>query len=181
MALTKAERGARENARRRGEYVERLPGGVPKGYKQSPEHLANRAKSWHYGASHHRWAGDGPDVPINIGRKRARRIFTNIGPCSLCGSARSERHHKDGNPLNNAPANIQSVCHACHLLLHSADNSIRNSGERNSHAKLTAVDVRAIRSLIAAGSTRVSIALKFGVSPANISMIATNRTWLSVK
>jgi len=41
-------------------------------------------------------------------------MYPDIGPCTICGDPKSERHHKDGNTLNNDPGNIQIVCRKCH-------------------------------------------------------------------
>lgn len=51
------------------------------------------------------------------GRKRAQRLF-NLKPCEKCGSARSQRHHKDRNPANNSAENIEFLCQRCHALEH---------------------------------------------------------------
>ena len=47
------------------------------------------------------------------GRERAERWF-NLKPCEICGSNKSERHHKDNNPRNNNPENIMFVCRKHH-------------------------------------------------------------------
>lgn len=40
--------------------------------------------------------------------------------CEHCGSTtRRHVHHRDENPLNNAPSNLQTLCVACHRLAHS--------------------------------------------------------------
>ena len=41
--------------------------------------------------------------------------------CERCGKTRCKLHvhHKDENPMNNAPENLQSLCASCHRLLHS--------------------------------------------------------------
>ena len=67
------------------------------------------------GADHWNWTGD--DVTDVGGRKRARRLFPEIGPCAHCGNPKSERHHIDENPANNPPDNIlpplSPVSHDC--------------------------------------------------------------------
>lgn len=113
MALTNAEKIRRYKARKRGEYVEPLSPGVPKGYKQTPEHVAKRSK---WGPDHPQWRGD--DVLPRSARARATRRFKQLGPCVECGDPKSERHHIDRNPANNESANILVLCHGCHMRKH---------------------------------------------------------------
>lgn len=80
------------------------------GYKQTPEHVAARMR---YGKNNHGWLGD--EVSAKGGRTRAIRAFPEIGPCEMCGAARAERHHRDGNTANNAPSNIAPLCRKCHM------------------------------------------------------------------
>jgi hypothetical protein len=49
------------------------------------------------------------------GRKRAQRSIP-AERCESCGTTdgRLSRHHKDGNPLNNDPANVSVLCLGCH-------------------------------------------------------------------
>lgn len=49
------------------------------------------------------------------GRKRALKLYPNIGPCDRCNNPRAERHHRDGNTHNNTPDNIQALCRRCHM------------------------------------------------------------------
>ena len=58
------------------------------------------------------WQGD--DVSPAAGRERAQRRYKEQ-PCSICG-APGERHHKDGNTLNNAPSNIAWRCRKHHMI-----------------------------------------------------------------
>lgn len=52
----------------------------------------------------------------NVGRQRARRVYTLAGACGRCGTAPAlDRHHVDGNTLNNSPENILQVCRRCHM------------------------------------------------------------------
>jgi len=78
---------------------------------------------------HPLWKGD--DAKPKTGRCRARNWF-EAKPCATCGAARSERHHVDGNTLNNAPSNIQHLCRRCHM---TVDGRIENvAGRRKNHA-----------------------------------------------
>jgi len=70
------------------------------------------------------WKGD--KAREKSGRERARRWFVDKRPCENCGKKeeeiwRLERHHKDGNPLNNKPENIQWLCYLCHKKIHKKE------------------------------------------------------------
>lgn len=52
------------------------------------------------------------------GHKQALRLFPEIGPCEKCGDEKSERHHIDDDPQNNAPENIMALCRRCHTIEH---------------------------------------------------------------
>lgn len=84
--------------------------GQKKGYKQTKEHILKRIRT---GENHPNWKGD--LITEKSGRSRAIRYFPVIGDCSLCGSPRSERHHIDGNTINNSPSNILIICRKCHM------------------------------------------------------------------
>ncbi len=81
-----------------------------KGYKQTQNHIEKRKR---FGEKHHAWKGCA--VSIKGGRTRAYRLYENIGLCVLCGSARSERHHIDGDTSNNNPTNVIILCRKCHM------------------------------------------------------------------
>ena len=83
---------------------------MKKGYRQSDEHVTARIVS---GERHPRWEGDA--VSQKGGRARALRRFPP-GPCETCGSAEGERHHVDGDTVNNASANVRMLCRRCHML-----------------------------------------------------------------
>ena len=46
--------------------------------------------------------------------QKIRRITLSRFPLCVCNRPASEVHHKDGNPKNNAPDNLQSLCKPCH-------------------------------------------------------------------
>lgn len=61
------------------------------------------------------WRGD--SICEDSGRDRAWRWFASPATCGICGKeTKTERHHKDGNTLNNAPSNIAFLCRRCHML-----------------------------------------------------------------
>jgi len=112
MRLTPNERAARFRARKRGETVPTLQPGPKEGFKQSAEHVAKRTKR---GQEHPAWKGDA--VTIKGGRSRAKRKFA-LDVCQKCGAPATDRHHKDGNPRNNAESNIEILCEPCHIRAH---------------------------------------------------------------
>jgi hypothetical protein len=54
-------------------------------------------------------------------------------------------------------------------------------GERNSHAKLTEADVRAVRARLAAGESRKALCNEYGLSQSAMSSLARGETWTHVK
>ena len=105
-------RWQRARLRKKGIDVPRKP--MPSGFKQSPEHIEKRKRC---GQESAHWAGD--VVHPILGRKRALRLYREIGPCIVCGAEKSERHHRDENPSNNAPDNIAVLCRKCHMQEHA--------------------------------------------------------------
>lgn len=107
LGLTRSQR---HRLRQKGVAVPFKP--QRSGFTQTPEHVEKRKRT---GADHYAWAGDA--VPAKLGRKRALRLYPQIGPCG-CGNPKAERHHKDENPANNAPDNIAFLCRKCHMAEH---------------------------------------------------------------
>jgi hypothetical protein len=60
-----------------------------------------------------------------IAGKQAR-ILKPFQPCERCGShRRSQVHHKDRNPMNNALDNLERLCHWCHAAEHAPEIKAR--------------------------------------------------------
>lgn len=74
------------------------------------------------GDQHFRWKGD--QAARHTGRHRAQKLFAAT-VCEQCGATAEtagkplQRHHKDGNPLNNAPGNVEILCEDCHVAEHT--------------------------------------------------------------
>ncbi len=66
-----------------------------------------------YGEGNSNWRGG--DAKATTGQDRARRMFPSPLPCSVCGG-KSERHHKDGDTLNNESSNIAWLCRRHHMI-----------------------------------------------------------------
>jgi len=111
MALSANERAARYRARKKGEAVPTLKPGPKRGYKQSKEHIEKRKR---FGEEHHSWAGR--DANKKTGRTRAQRKYSKRS-CEICGETkkRIDRHHIDGDTLNNEESNIRFLCRKCHM------------------------------------------------------------------
>ena len=51
------------------------------------------------------------------GNMRARRIFKLKDRCDMCSEKAMDRHHIDGNPINNNSQNILFLCRKCHMAI----------------------------------------------------------------
>lgn len=65
------------------------------------------------GERHPAWKGDAATVTTK--RERAQRAFA-LGACERCGGKAVDRHHRDGDPGNNAPGNVAPLCRRCHMI-----------------------------------------------------------------
>jgi hypothetical protein len=75
------------------------------------------------------------NVPGQLARntlhRRAQRDFAATA-CNRCGTTdKLVRHHKDENPANNVPENIEILCRACHARHHLAGKPL----EGKTHCK----------------------------------------------
>jgi hypothetical protein len=65
------------------------------------------------GPAHPAWRGDAASADSK--RKRARRLYPTLGRCDGCDRPAIDRHHRDGDPGNNARANVVHTCRRCHM------------------------------------------------------------------
>jgi hypothetical protein len=65
------------------------------------------------GSGNGMWKGE--LASAGAGRFRARKKY-KLGKCENCGKEATDRHHRDGNPLNNDPPNVKILCRKCHML-----------------------------------------------------------------
>lgn len=89
------------------------------------------------GEKHPRWVGD--NSTRHTGHRRAEKAFSP-GACDVCakpytGGHSVERHHKDGNSLNNGPQNVAFLCPKDHK---AAEKVIRETREGASRCHLSA-------------------------------------------
>lgn len=88
---------------------------VRKRYNGRLEDRTRFLKRWHCDQS---CANTRLEIQVDSHRWRARQIMPRR-KCSACGAEeRLHVHHKDRNPANNDPANLEVLCGSCHLLLH---------------------------------------------------------------
>ena len=78
----------------------------------------------------------GRDASKQAARGRARNVI-EVNRCDRCGTAgdvenRLEVHHRDRDPYNNAPTNLEVVCRHCHIAEHRDD---RASACKNGHVR----------------------------------------------
>lgn len=83
--------------------------------KEECERMKGRGNTGAVGESNVTWKGN--TASTNAGRKRAQKDFP-MGKCTLCGADGKDRHHRDGNSLNNNPENIKILCRKCHMTVH---------------------------------------------------------------
>jgi uncharacterized protein YlaI len=92
------------------------------GTTQSQSHISKRIR---IGDQHHHWKGD--SATDKSGRTRALRKFSAPDKCGRCLKiGRVDRHHVDGNTLNNEPSNIEFLCRKCHM---TVDGRINRMGD----------------------------------------------------
>lgn len=93
-----------------------------------------------------------------------------------------EMNHKDGNPQNNDPANLELVTHRENAL-HAATvlgrmGKKEQRGEKNTSAKLTPMQVLEIRALCASKAMAQSkIGVLYGITQCTVSEIHCRNTW----
>lgn len=91
-----------------------------RGLRQSEETRSKRA------ATHRRIAKRGPananwrgsNITPDESRWRARQMIAP-GPCAVCGEPGKHVHHRDGDPMNNAPENLVRLCPKHHRREHA--------------------------------------------------------------
>lgn len=146
------------------------------GKPKSKLHRQRMAKS-KIGVLNPQWKGD--NASDFAGRDRAKRLYP-LEPCEICGSKKSERHHVDGDTLNNERANIQFLCRKHHMEIDGRKTGVdlggRHFGEAQHNSKLTENDVLELRSMPPETGSYV-LARKYGVSPYAIWAARTGKTW----
>ena len=118
---------------------------------------------------------------LGRGRREAQRRF-DLGECEFgCGKRARDRHHLDGDPTNNAPANVMRLCRRCHMLLDGRLTAVRPKvrGAEHPAAKLTEDDVRAIRARRPT-EPLADLAREYGIAQTTVSAIALRRAWAHV-
>jgi len=84
--------------------------------------------------------------------------------------------HNDGDRANNALLNLRHSLHVDNIA-DKITHGTAQIGNKNSNAKLSESDVRAIKSLLASGIDKAEIAKQFEVSRTNIYWISTGASW----
>lgn len=126
-----------------------------------------------------------PDGYVHVwtptGHKREHRVIAGAEPGTVV-------HHRDGNPLNNDPANLEVLpSNAAHHAVHVAEQRAKKGkanhpppmpGEANPRSKLTreqVFEIRRARGII----SQSNLAAKFGVTKTAIRYIQQGRNWKS--
>lgn len=116
------------------------------------------------------------------GRRRQHHVVLGVPPGTIV-------HHKDHNPGNNDPSNLEVLeSHAAHRRVHVAAERAANGiarhpppmrGEANPKAKLTAADVVRIREL-SSSMTGAAIARMYGVTRTTVNLLLQGKLWTCV-
>lgn len=87
-------------------------------------------------------------------------------------------NHKDGDPTNNTPANLEWVTQQYNVQ-HAVDLGLIPPlhGERHGCARFTEADIRVIRDLAATGMSRPEIAKRFNTARQVIRRIVLRKAW----
>ncbi len=119
------------------------------------------------------------------GKQRSKKVHRLV--CEAFNGPPTAEHcaHKDGDKLNNRPENLRWSTRS-----ENTQDSIRHgtfrfataaqSGEKHPGAKLTADQVRDIRSRAASGQSGRSIAREFGINQPHIAAIIRGDKWKCV-
>jgi hypothetical protein len=112
-------------------------------------------------------------LPKGTVRRHTLVLETYGGLAPFVGA---EVRHKDGNPLNDAPTNLEWGTRA-----QNAGDAIRHGttarGERSAQAKLTRAQAADILRRRRAGERGTELAAEYGVSPQTVCDLKAGRTW----
>lgn len=59
---------------------------------------------------------------------RARLLTKDIAQCNRCPALAQLTHHRDGNPRNNVPDNLERLCRRCHIAHHRPELEAAKAG-----------------------------------------------------
>ena len=90
------------------------------------EEFKEKERQSHLGEKNGMWKGD--NASKHTGRTRAIRWY-KLGKCVLCDEDATDRHHRDGNTLNNDPPNVQILCRSCHMIIDRRMNNLKQFQE----------------------------------------------------
>src|SRR5262245_35697492 len=75
------------------------------------------------------------NITAIAGHVRAQKLYPKLGRCERCRRRATDRHHIDGNPLNNTPMNIKRVCRRCHIVLDGRMKAMRRRARNESGSR----------------------------------------------
>lgn len=122
-------------------------------------------------------------VALSARGSTARRYIHRVVAEAHLGPAPSPRHqvnHKDGDPSNNAVANLEWVTPRENVR-HAHEHKLsRQDGEHNNFARLTEDGVRRINAMRAKGMLHREIAHELGVSRGAVQGVLYGKNWKHV-
>lgn len=116
--------------------------------------------------------GDGWTRQIAVHRLVAE-VFIGSCPKGYCVN------HKDDDKLNNAVSNLEYVT-VRENALHASRLGLLVRGEDHQHAKVTEVDVIAIREAVRDGVTYSKLSKRYGLNRSTLHAIIYHKTWKHV-
>lgn len=103
--------------------------------------------------------------------------------CVDCGEQARDWANLTGNYAD--PSDYQPMCRRCHLEMDGVLQALRTGpkakGTKNGRAKLTELDVKAIRLGYEWGQTQTRLAAMFGVSQHTVSCVVRRKAWAHVQ
>ena len=85
-------------------------------------------KPWTRGENHYAWKGDEAN---SVTKRQRADNAREWGPCQKCGRRGTDRHHKDGDPGNNVPGNLEVLCRRCHMSEDGRLDRFKEAGARH--------------------------------------------------
>ena len=135
-----------------------------------------KSRHSHLASPEYRSPGRPITRPDTTGRARAERIYPDTEPCQICGKTGRgrgtiDRHHVDGNRLNNTSSNVHFLCRKHHMAAHqNLDGKVGGGPRPRIYAMQKAQGTERaakIREMLTSGATIQEAALRINIHVAS--------------